>query len=135
MLGDSFKKGASTFDGFMDGVFGKKVVDKAGKLQNKSKGGGFSFAKKEDNQPGTMEGVSAGAELRERLGKFTESFGDALNPKNFGKGIKKISLGFTKGLKGAFASFGKAFTMLATAGKAFLAGAAYITNNCIIICS
>ena len=37
MLGDSFKKGASTFDGFMDGVFGKKVVDKAGKLQNKSK--------------------------------------------------------------------------------------------------
>ena len=58
-----------------------------------------------------MEGVSAGAELRERLGKFTESFGDALNPKNFGKGIKKISLGFTKGLKGAFASFGKAFTM------------------------
>ena len=131
MLGDSFKKGASTFDGFMDGVFGKKVVDKAGKLQNKSKGGGFSFAKKEDNQPGTMEGVSAGAELRERLGKFTESFGDALNPKNFGKGIKKISLGFTKGLKGAFASFGKAFTMLATAGKAFLAGAATLLTTAL----
>lgn len=119
---EGFKKGLNEFPSKISGLFGSKKLDKAGKVRD-AKG---KFAK------GDADGVSAGEELRDKLGAFKDGIGDALNPKNLKKGIGNIGKNFTKGVKGAFASFGKAFKNLAMAGKAFLVGASTFLKSALV---
>lgn len=117
--------GIKNFKQFPDrisGLFGKKKVDTQGKVRdNKGK-----FAK------GDAEGVSAGAELKDKLVAFKDGVGESLNPKSLKKGIGKISANFLGGIKGAFSSFGKAFKALAMAGKAFLVGASTFLKSALV---
>lgn len=91
-MGEGFREKGQ---GFLDGLFGKKKIDKGGRVRDKK-----GFAK------GDKEGVGAGASV----------FTALTNPM---EGFKKSFLGIF-GKKGIFA---KIFTTLKAAGAAFLVGA------------